>query len=208
MHIRRISVAVASGLVAAGAWYGYKGSATSESSKGQSQSLTTSAYSGANAAETSTVPSANTRQAVVVTADSIYTGSIEGDEPISKYTDNSGRKVLEMLTAEQATQKLRTNEESYFVGRGQGVVRYDVVQIPSNDPIEDDHSEKIVEVPHAVATAESGNPSSDWMFWGVYDGHRYGRLETNEPTSANIPTAGGQLPPNSGKPLLTMSPAN
>ncbi|KFZ10374.1 hypothetical protein V501_05220 [Pseudogymnoascus sp. VKM F-4519 (FW-2642)] len=171
MHIRRISVAVASGLVAAGAWYGYKGSSTSESSKGQSQSLTTSAYSGANAAETSAVPSANTRQAVVVTADSIYTGSIEGDEPISKYTDNSGRKVLEMLTAEQATQKLRTNEESYFVGRGQGVVRYDVVQIPSNDPIEDDHSEKIVEVPHAVATAESGNPSSDWMFWGVYDGH-------------------------------------
>ena len=84
-----------------------------------------------------------TRKAVVVTADSIYTGAIEGDEPISKYTDDSGRKVLEMLTPEQATQKLRRNEESFFVGRGQGVVRYDVVQIPSNDPIEDDHSEKI-----------------------------------------------------------------
>lgn len=110
---------------------------------------------------------------MVVTADSIYTGSIEGDEPISKYTDDSGRKVLEMLTPEQATQKLRRNEESYFVGRGQGVVRYDVVQIPSNDPIEDDHSEKIVEVPHAVATATpEHNASSDWMFWGVYDGHR------------------------------------
>jgi pyruvate dehydrogenase phosphatase len=116
----------------------------------------------------------NTRKAVVVTADSIYTGSIEGDEPISKYTDNSGRKVLEMLTPEQATQNLRRNEESYFVGRGQGVVRYDVVQIPSNDPIEDDHSEKIVEVPHGEeSTATAGNPSSDWMFWGVYDGHRY-----------------------------------
>lgn len=208
MHIRRISVAVASGLVAAGAWYGYKGSATSESSNGQSQSLTTSAYSGAKSAEASVATSGNTRQAVVVTADSIYTGSIEGDEPISKYTDNSGRKVLEMLTAEQATQKLRTNEESYFVGRGQGVVRYDVVQIPSNDPIEDDHSEKIVEVPHAVATAATGNPSSDWMFWGVYDGHRYGRHEMNEPTLANISTVAGQLLPNSGKPLLITSPAN
>lgn len=208
MHIRRISVAVASGLVAAGAWYGYKGTSTSESPSGQSQSLTTSAYLGAKSAETAAAASANTRQAVVVTADSIYTGSIEGDEPISKYTDNSGRKVLEMLTAEQATQKLRTNEESYLVGRGQGVVRYDVVQIPSNDPIEDDHSEKIVEVPHAVATGATGNPSSDWMFWGVYDGHRYGKHQINKPTLANIPTADGQLLRNSGKPLLTMSPAN
>ena len=67
-----------------------------------------------------------------------------------------------MLSTEQASAKLRQNEESYFVGRGQGVVRYDVVQIPSNDPIEDDHSEKIVEMPEQ---------SSDWMFWGVYDGH-------------------------------------
>jgi pyruvate dehydrogenase phosphatase len=115
----------------------------------------------------------HTRKAVVVTADSIYTGSIEGDEPISKYTDDSGRKVLEMLTPEQATQKLRRNEESYFVGRGKGVVRYDVVQIPSNDPIEDDHSEKIVEVPHSVAAVTPDHyASSDWMFWGVYDGHR------------------------------------
>jgi len=47
-------------------------------------------------------------------------------------------------------------------------VRYDVVQIPSNDPIEDDHSEKIIELPQSSATAAS---SSDWMFWGVFDGH-------------------------------------
>jgi pyruvate dehydrogenase phosphatase len=200
MHIRRISVAVASGLVAYGAWYSYKGSATSESSsavKGQSQSLTTSAYSSANTAESAeAAASKNTRQAVVVTADSIYTGSIEGDEPISKYTDNSGRKVLEMLTTEQATQKLRTNEESYFVDRGQGVVRYDVVQIPSNDPIEDDHSEKIVEVPHGVPTASAANPSSDWMFWGVYDGHRYAKHEIDGLNLANRPTAAGQPLPN------------
>ncbi|EHK96346.1 putative protein phosphatase 2C like protein [Glarea lozoyensis 74030] len=73
-----------------------------------------------------------------------------------------------MLTPDEATQKLRRNEESYLVGRGKGVVRYDVVQIPSNDPIEDDHSEKIIELPQALATS---SPTSDWMFWGVFDGH-------------------------------------
>lgn len=166
-------------MVAYGAWYNYKGSSNAGFlNKGveQTRSITTSTengYATSNAPESIESKAAeNRRKAVVVTADSIYTGSIEGDEPISKYTDNSGRKVLEMLTPEQATQKLRRNEESYFVGRGQGVVRYDVVQIPSNDPIEDDHSEKIVEVPHGEATAAGGNPSSDWMFWGVYDGHR------------------------------------
>ncbi len=46
-------------------------------------------------------------------------------------------------------------------------MRYDLVQLPSNDPIEDDHSEKIVEIP----SKETG--SSDWMFWGVFDGHSY-----------------------------------
>lgn len=164
-------MAVASGLVAYGAWYGYKGSSQTSAGE-QTQSLTTSAYSSSSTPESAAAAtSENTRKAVVVTADSIYTGSIEGDEPISKYTDNSGRKVLEMLTPEQATKKLRTNEESFSIGRGQGVVRYDVVQIPSNDPIEDDHSEKIVELPLGVQSASAANPSSDWMFWGVYDGH-------------------------------------
>lgn len=76
-----------------------------------------------------------------------------------------------MLSPEQASAKLRTNEESYLVGRGEGVVRYDVVQIPSNDPIEDDHVEKIVEVPNTTAAAADGKASQDWMFWGVFDGH-------------------------------------
>jgi pyruvate dehydrogenase phosphatase len=97
----------------------------------------------------------------------LYTGAIIGDGPISKDTDDSGRKVLEMMSPDQVTQKLRKNEESYIVGRGQGVVRYDVVQIPSNDPIEDDHAEKIIEVP---STSPESQPS-DWMFWGVFDGH-------------------------------------
>ncbi|KAA8571429.1 hypothetical protein EYC84_001430 [Monilinia fructicola] len=65
--------------------------------------------------------------------------------------------------------KMRRNEESYFIGRGKGVLRYDVVQIPSNDPIEDDHSEKIIETNEAIGAAP--NSASDWMFWGVFDGH-------------------------------------
>jgi pyruvate dehydrogenase phosphatase len=64
---------------------------------------------------------------------------------------------------------LRKDEQSYLVNRGQGVVRYDLVQLPSNDPIEDDHAEKIVQIPNKSEASES--ESSDWMFWGVFDGH-------------------------------------
>ena len=184
MYIRRFSVALASTLVAYGAWYTYRGvpardAANSPSllTRGQQpRSLSSSTVypDPAQISAESEVAVESARKAVVVTPDTIYTGAIEGDEPISKYTDDSGRKVLEMLTPEQATQKLRRNEESFLVGRGQGVVRYDVVQIPSNDPIEDDHSEKIVEVPYGLAsTVSEHNANSDWMFWGVYDGHRY-----------------------------------
>ena len=73
-----------------------------------------------------------------------------------------------MLTPEQATDKLRKLEQSYFVERGQGVMRYDLVQLPSNDPIEDDHAEKIVQASNLAGQ------KNDWMFWGVFDGHRYG----------------------------------
>jgi pyruvate dehydrogenase phosphatase len=188
MYFRRFSVALASTLVGYGAWYGYQNPAIYDvvnkanpftTSGAQIRSFTSTAvYSNPpQPIKGGDVPEAAvaepTRKAIIVTADSIYTGSIEGDEPISKYTgDDSGRKVLEMITPKQATEKLRKSEESYFVGRGKGVVRYDVVQMPSNDPIEDDHSEKIVEVPQSSAAAAGQDGSSDWMFWGVYDGHR------------------------------------
>lgn len=170
MYIRRFSVAVLSSLVGYGAWYSYKGQSGDiavPSQQTQAFSTTASIYGPHPTGEADVE-----RKAVIVGADSLYTGAIQGDGPISKDTDESGRKVLEMLTPQQATQKLRRNEESYLVGRGKGVVRYDVVQIPSNDPIEDDHSEKIIELPQALATATAGrNASSDWMFWGVFDGH-------------------------------------
>ncbi|TEY44002.1 hypothetical protein BOTCAL_0356g00030 [Botryotinia calthae] len=168
MYWRRFGLAFVSGLVGYGAWYTYNGDGTlaqeasPTSSVQQSRGFSTSTiYSTPIGPE----ETADARKAVIVSTEGLYTDTIEG--PISKDTDDSGRKVLEMLTPEQATSKLRRNEESYFVGRGKGVVRYDVVQIPSNDPIEDDHSEKIIETNEAIA----GQAPSDWMFWGVFDGH-------------------------------------
>jgi len=157
MYIRRFSVALLSGLVGYGAWYGYKiqsGSAVTPTQQVHDFSTTAAAYGPDPTGEA-------VRKALIVGSDTLYTGEIKGNEPISKDTDESGRKVLEMLTPEQATQKLRRNEESYLV------------QIPSNDPIEDDHVEKIIELPQALATASGRNSSSDWMFWGVFDGHSY-----------------------------------
>ncbi|KAI9880991.1 MAG: hypothetical protein M1830_009485 [Pleopsidium flavum] len=195
MYFRNFSLALVSTIVASGAWYAYKGSASLKTgglvqstsapnsgslSGGLQQtraSTSTTSYSESPQATPNSVAveeaAHSSRRALVVENDQFYTGEIIGDAPLSKDTDDAGRKVLEMLTPDQATQKLRRNEESYLVGRGRGVVRYDVVQIPSNDPIEDDHAEKIVEVPQSVAATENGTSSSDWMFWGVFDGHRH-----------------------------------
>lgn len=166
MQLRTFTGALVAAAVASGAFYAYRGGSSplgnSPVAADQTRSLTTSAAEGAEP----------TRRALVVGQGSLYTGTITGDGPLSKETDDYGRKVLEMLTPEQATQKLRKNEESWLVGRGQGVVRYDVVQIPSNDPIEDDHAEKIIEIPQNMAATENGAAASDWMFWGVFDGHR------------------------------------
>ena len=194
MYFRNFSLALVSTLVVSGAWYAYRdnpsaGSAaalsngtnltdtsTADSAPQKRGSNTVSVQSSASLAPPSAATAQDradsTRRALVVENDQFYTGTIVGNGPLEKATDDAGRKVLEMLTPEQVTQRLRTNEESYLVGRGRGVVRYDVVQLPSNDPIEDDHAEKIVEVPPSVAAAEDGMSSSDWMFWGVFDGHR------------------------------------
>ncbi|KAL2264280.1 hypothetical protein VTK26DRAFT_8483 [Humicola hyalothermophila] len=164
MYFRRASVALVSALVGYGAWYSYGGNNGTDSliKRAYSSSSTVGTPSTADAAATLT------RSVLVIGADELHTGTFVGEGPISKTTSDDGRRVIEMLTPEQATQKLRRNEQSYFVNRGQGVVRYDLTQLPSNDPIEDDHTEKIVEVPDRTG---SGAGTSDWMFWGVFDGH-------------------------------------
>jgi pyruvate dehydrogenase phosphatase len=161
MQLRAVTGALVAAAVASGAFYAYRGGSTSSTHAAADQVRSASTDTGEL-----------TRRALVVDQlGSLYTGTITGNAPVSKDTDDLGRKVIEMLTPEQATAKLRKNEESWLVGRGAGVVRYDVVQIPSNDPIEDDHAEKIIEVPQSVAAADTGAASSDWMFWGVFDGH-------------------------------------
>ena len=186
MQFRRLSGPLALGVGAGAIYYGYQngfgqtdaapsatslaGSQARAYSNTPSVSYAASSTSPVDGLSSSQVPEA-VRKALIVEQGQLFTAQIPADVPISKETDHSGRKVLEMLTPEQADAKLRTNEESYLVNRGEGVVRYDVVQIPSNDPIEDDHVEKIVEVPGSTAAAEPGKTSSDWMFWGVFDGH-------------------------------------
>jgi pyruvate dehydrogenase phosphatase len=172
MHIRNFSVALVSAGVLSGAWYYRQGQQNVTRPLASPSNAYSSSALADSTATTAEQVAQSTRRALVVEQGNLFTGTFQGDGPISKETDESGRKVLEMMTPDQVTQKLRKNEESYLVGRGAGVVRYDVVQIPSNDPIEDDHAEKIIEVPQAVAATENGAPSSDWMFWGVFDGHR------------------------------------
>ncbi|CAM1503925.1 Fc.00g015160.m01.CDS01 [Cosmosporella sp. VM-42] len=157
MYFRRLPVALVSSLIVGyGAWYSYN-SSNLASSQAVSRSLTSTS---ADALPTRTV--------LVVGADELRQGTIVGEGPVSKTTSDDGRRIVEMLTPDQATQKLRKLEQSFSVNRGQGVTRYDLVQLPSNDPIEDDHAEKIVQVPSRAAGTEG---KSDWMFWGVFDGH-------------------------------------
>lgn len=156
MQLRAITGALVAAAAASGAFYAYNGNQT------PAASTTTSPVAQQAASISSQAGSEPTRKALVVGQGELYTGTITGSGPISKDTDEHGRRVVEMLDPDQATAKLRANEESWLVGRGAGVVRYDVVQLASNSPIEDDHAEKIVEMPA---------PASDWMFWGVFDGH-------------------------------------
>ncbi|KAF7972269.1 hypothetical protein HWV62_18598 [Athelia sp. TMB] len=56
---------------------------------------------------------------------------------------------------------LRQHEETRSAdGKATGIARYDIVQVSSNDPNEDDHSAAIV--PH---------PKGSWAFFAVLDGH-------------------------------------
>lgn len=74
-----------------------------------------------------------------------------------------------LLTEEQVSSALRQFEELYFVNRGKGVTRYDICQLASNSPIEDDRAEEIVQVP--ILQDNNIKTSTDWMFFGVFDGH-------------------------------------
>lgn len=82
---------------------------------------------------------------------------------------DSGKQMITLMNPAQVSATLREHDESYLVDRRNGVLRFDIAQLASNNPIEDDHSEGIVNVP--LATPDDQEFSTDWMFWGVYDGH-------------------------------------
>jgi len=190
MYIRNFSLAAIVSVLASGVWYYQRDPETRALVNGTSIKISGTGFS---APQYSTLVSASgtvspplqlpssspipepatgpRRRALVVENDQFYAEELSDDAPLTKQADNDGLNRLEMLTPEQATQKLRKTEESYLVGRGRGVVRYDMVQMPSNNPIEDDHAERIVEVPQSVTPPPAGTSSSDWMFWGVFDGH-------------------------------------
>lgn len=192
MYIRSFSVAAFVSVLASGLWYYQRdhlpesralvnGTSVVNSGSGLSppQYSTLASASGSLPSSAQSPPPASgpepttesKRRQLIVEDDVFYIAELSEDTPLSKQAENQGNNQLQMLTSDQATQRLRKQEESYLVGRGNGVVRYDIVQIPSNNPIEDDHAEKIVSVPQTVAPTQDGSPSSDWMFWGVFDGH-------------------------------------
>lgn len=89
--------------------------------------------------------------------------------------DKSHRKdTVTLLSDEQINTKLRANQQSYLVDRGTGIYRYDISQLPSNNPIEDNHSEHIIQLGSDDATKknnESSTDNNDLYFFGIYDGH-------------------------------------
>ncbi|QLQ78905.1 hypothetical protein HG537_0B02530 [Torulaspora globosa] len=72
-----------------------------------------------------------------------------------------------LLTEQQINAKLRDREKSFIVNRGKGIVRYDVSQLPSNHPIEDNHVEQVITVPVSGET----DRQEELYFFGIFDGH-------------------------------------
>jgi Serine/threonine protein phosphatase len=97
---------------------------------------------------------------------STSTSSMHQKDSISHQQHKEG---VFLLNEEQVSARLRQFEESYMVNRGKGVTRYDICQLPSNSPIEDDRAEEIVQVP--ILQDNNIKVSTDWMFFGVFDGH-------------------------------------
>ena len=114
------------------------------------------------------VPTFAPAEQVIANPD-FYFSELSQDHTLAKTTEEQEYHMVS-LSPEQATEELRKTEESYLVGRGTGVTRYDLVQVASNNPIEDDHSERIVSVDQTIEPSVDGS-NNDWMFWGVFDGH-------------------------------------
>ena len=80
-----------------------------------------------------------TKSLYPISLDSPFSTSAPFGLPRSSAQQN--KQPITMMSPLQVSGRLRELEESYFVDRGMGVVRYDVSQLPSNSPIVDVRSE-------------------------------------------------------------------
>ncbi|SMN20185.1 similar to Saccharomyces cerevisiae YOR090C PTC5 Mitochondrial type 2C protein phosphatase (PP2C) [Maudiozyma saulgeensis] len=92
--------------------------------------------------------------------------SLDAVDGINHYSTKVSNKsdTITLLTDSEINKKLRGLEQSYIVNRNKGISRYDVAQLPSNNPIEDNHIEQVITVP--VKDSEE-----DLYFFGIFDGH-------------------------------------
>ena len=90
-----------------------------------------------------------------------------------KDVNKNSSDTLVLLSEEEVNRKLRAIQESYTVNRAKGILRYDVAQLPSNHPIEDNHIEQIVTVPPTRGVNSKGQEreEEDLYFFGIFDGH-------------------------------------
>lgn len=153
---REYKIAFVSGLVLAGS-YMFMGKSIYADSQGNSHL----SPSGATTQLPSSTPT-DARSFSTTTTNSLINGGS---------SEQQNKQGLSILTDDEVDKRLRKFEESYFVNRGMGVARYDISQLPSNNPIEDDRSEKIVEVPIQDMYNQGNRVDSDWHFWTVFDGH-------------------------------------
>lgn len=70
-------------------------------------------------------------------------------------------------TAEEVNENLRWEESSRCLGPPTGVLRYDAVRIPSNQPCED----YLITVFGSQGDPNVIGENLKWFVWGVFDGH-------------------------------------
>ncbi|SSD58665.1 related to Protein phosphatase 2C homolog 5 [Saccharomycodes ludwigii] len=78
-------------------------------------------------------------------------------------TKSYSTDTIPILSPDEVEKVLHANEYSYLVDRnGSKIFRFDVSQLPSNNPIEDNHVEQILAIP---------STKDDIWFFGIFDGH-------------------------------------
>ncbi|ODQ46704.1 hypothetical protein PICMEDRAFT_72748 [Pichia membranifaciens NRRL Y-2026] len=156
-HMRRgVNIALFSGLILGVSYYAMTNNALRADSNGASMSTITNPFS-------SNAKTPGEQHFFSTTT----TNSLNSGGPSAQ----QHKQGIPVFTDKEVNKRLRQYEESYYVNRGKGVYRYDISQLPSNNPIEDDRAEKIVQVPVQDVYSNNEKVEADWHFWTVFDGH-------------------------------------